>query len=108
MRAARVLAIALLALASLGSGALAGQDAEASKACVKCHDAEELPDMSRSPHAVAADARTPGCVTCHGASPTHVSKPDGVKERPRPDRVFSKASPLPVAERNATCLGCHQ
>src|SRR3954471_8453652 len=98
MRAARVLAIALLALAGMGSAALAGQDAEASKVCVKCHDAEDLPDMSRSAHAVAADARTPGCVTCHGPSPTHVSKPEGVKERPRPDRVFSKASALPAAE----------
>jgi DmsE family decaheme c-type cytochrome len=82
-------------------------DAAASKACVKCHDAEDLPDMSRSAHAMASDPRTPTCITCHGASPTHVNKPAGVKERPRPDRVFTKNTATPASERNAACLACH-
>src|SRR5215212_5291040 len=108
MKPATALAVFVLCLGGLLAPAWAGQHAEESKVCVKCHDAEDLPDMSRSAHAVAADARTPGCVTCHGASPTHVNKPAGVKDRPRPDRVFTKGTATPAGERNATCLGCHQ
>jgi DmsE family decaheme c-type cytochrome len=96
-----------LCLGGLIGTARAGADAEASKACVKCHDKEDLPDMSRSAHAATADARTPTCVTCHGPSPTHVNKPAGVKERPHPDRLFSKSGGSPASERNAACLACH-
>lgn len=90
-----------------GLSAWAGVDDAASKACVKCHDSEDLPDMSRSAHAAAGDARTPGCVTCHGPSPTHVNRPSGVKERPSPDRTFSRNGGSSAAERNAACLTCH-
>ena len=108
MRALPALAAVILCLGGLLSPAwAAGRDAEASKACVKCHDAEDLPDMSRSAHAVAADARTPDCITCHGPSATHVNKPEGVKERPAPDRVFSKNGGAPASVRNDTCLACH-
>ena len=88
--------------------AAAAAEVEASKACIKCHDAEDLPDMSRSAHAVSTDARTPACVSCHGASPTHVNKPDGSRLRPAPDRVFSKNGGSPAGERNAACLTCHE
>lgn len=107
MRVLPALAVVFLCLGGLLGPAWAGVDADVSKACVKCHDAEDLPDMSRGAHAVAADPRTPNCVTCHGASPTHVNKPSGVKDRPRPDRVFSRTGGSPASERNATCLGCH-
>ena len=107
MRALPALAAAILCLGGLLGPAWAGRDAEASKACVKCHDAEDLPDMSRSAHAVAADARTPGCITCHGPSATHVNKPEGVKDRPAPDRAFSKNGGAPASVRNDTCLACH-
>ena len=107
MRIRAALAAVGLCLAGLLQPAWGQVDAAASKACVKCHDAEDLPDMSRSAHAVATDARTPGCVTCHGPSPTHVNKPEGVKERPRPDRVFTKNTTTPASERNAACLSCH-
>jgi DmsE family decaheme c-type cytochrome len=102
----RLIALALL-LCLGGLPAWAGVDEAASRACVKCHDAEDLPDMSRSAHAAAADPRTPGCVTCHGPSPTHVNKPSGVKDRPSPDRVFSRNGGSSAAERNTACLGCH-
>jgi DmsE family decaheme c-type cytochrome len=108
MRLLPALVAIVLCLGGLAGPARAGADADASKACVKCHDAEDLPDMSRSAHAAAADPRTPGCVTCHGASPTHVNKPSGVKDRPRPDRVFSKNGGSAANERNAPCLGCHE
>lgn len=107
MRIQHWVAVIGLCLCALPATATAGVDAAASAACVKCHDAEDLPDWSASTHAVATDPRTPGCVTCHGASPTHVNKPEGVKDRPRPDRVFSKSSGLPASERSGVCLTCH-
>lgn len=105
----RLLAIAAVGLFGLlGSAWPAGVDAPASAACVKCHDAEDLPDSKRHAHSMSTDARTPTCVTCHGASPTHVNKPSDAKERPSPDRVFRKNTKSATSELNTTCLGCHQ
>jgi DmsE family decaheme c-type cytochrome len=87
------------------SGAQAVVDEAASRACVKCHDEEDLPDMRRSAHAATADARTPGCVTCHGPSSAHMER--GGRARPRPDRSFTKNAGSPSAERSAVCLTCH-
>ncbi len=77
------------------------------KLCVTCHDEEDLPDMSKSAHGFAADARVPDCITCHGASPTHAKKPPELKDRPHPDRMFIRAYASPVSERNAACMSCH-
>ena len=128
MRLWPALAAVLLCLGGLVAPAVAVSDAEASKECVSCHDDEDLPDWSGSPHAnpkkkppmsAAAQAlastpmgdpvnpRAPNCTTCHGASPTHVKKPEGAKERPYPDRVFSKTSGLPPQERSQVCQSCH-
>lgn len=107
MRIASVLAALTLCLGGAFVPAQAGVDAAESKVCIECHDSDDLPDMRRSAHAVQADARTPGCVTCHGPSPTHVKKPADAKERPHPDRMFGKTSQLSAADRNATCLTCH-
>ena len=129
MRLLPALTALLLCLGGLASPALAVQkNAEASKACVECHDSDDLPDMSLSPHAErarkppmgdaakamqgspmadAADARTPDCITCHGLSPTHAKKPEDVKERPRPDRVFGRKGTSPAHDRTATCRQCH-
>jgi DmsE family decaheme c-type cytochrome len=108
MRIKRAMAVIALGLFGLvGTAWSAGMDAAASAACVECHDAEDLPDMSRSAHAVTTDPRTPTCVTCHGASPGHVHKQAG-KSQAKPDRMFTKNSPTPIAERNAACLTCHQ
>ncbi|MDH5539014.1 MAG: DmsE family decaheme c-type cytochrome [Rhizobacter sp.] len=107
MRLLPALAAFLLCLGGLLGPARAGVDAEASKVCIECHDSEDLPDMRRSAHAVAADARTPGCITCHGASASHVKKPEGGGERAAPEIVFSKNAGSPASTRNATCLSCH-
>lgn len=106
MRLAHALVLAAVCLAGWIQPARA-DDAAASKTCVKCHDAEEMPDMSRSAHAATGDPRVPQCTTCHGTSTAHLNKIPGVKERPRPDRVFTKNTPTPAAERNAACLSCH-
>jgi DmsE family decaheme c-type cytochrome len=108
MRIKRAMAALALGFFGLvGTGWAAGMDAAASAACVECHDAEDMPDMSRSAHAVATDPRTPTCVTCHGPSPGHVKKEAG-KGQAKPDRMFTKAAPTPIVERNIACLQCHQ
>lgn len=98
-------------LAALAVLALPGwaQDAQRSAACLKCHDSESMPDMSKSAHAFATDKRTPDCVSCHGPSPTHVRKPAGVSERPLPDVTFGKtaANRMSASARSQVCLSCH-
>ena len=112
MRVKRAFIVTALGLFALVGAALpakaAGVDAGASAACVKCHDEEDLADSSRHAHSVTTDSRTPTCITCHGASPTHANKPADVKERPAPDRVFGKHAKVPASELNAACLTCHQ
>lgn len=99
--------------------------------CTTCHDeSETYPVLSigQTAHGTQADRRTPTCVDCHGESKTHVRKPRGADERPKPgltyggqllsvpaeervDRYFGiagKRTSTGVAERNAVCLGCHQ
>ena len=130
MRIKDLLAIVGLCLFGLLGPAMAAPARDASAECVGCHDSDDLPDMSRGPHpsqpdkpppmSAAADAmrlrsmgdtadvRTPTCITCHGASLTHVKKPEGATERPRPDVVFSKKSKLSADQRSDICLACHQ
>jgi DmsE family decaheme c-type cytochrome len=103
------------ALAAIGFGLLAfglggapspahaQQDAAASATCLKCHG-EALEKYARSPHAVTADPRTPGCVTCHGPSQTHAAKMGGVP----PDRSFKGEKALDAEASSAVCLGCHE
>lgn len=82
-------------------------DVAASEGCVECHDDEDLPDMRRSAHAQQADARTPACTQCHGPSPTHAKKPEGVSKRPAPDIVYSRSGGSSAHARNTACLSCH-
>ena len=78
--------------------------------CTRCHDAEsEFPVLAigRTKHGTMADARTPTCTSCHGASEAHLQKVEG-KMRSKPDVRFGKGAPTPVAQRNQACLTCHQ
>ena len=102
----------------IGPVSAATEARDASAECVSCHDGEDLPDMSRSPHAAfarkaqptgaAASDRAPTCITCHGPSLTHVKKPEGVTDLPAPDIGFSKKSKQTSDERSAVCQSCHQ
>lgn len=79
--------------------------------CTRCHDEyEEYPvfAIGKTKHGTVADSRTPTCTSCHGESPTHINKPEGVSERPKPDRTFGKRAKTPAPERDEACLGCHQ
>ena len=78
--------------------------------CTRCHDeSEQYPVLAigKTRHGTRADGRTPTCTSCHGESDRHINKPEGVKERPRPDVVFIGNAKSPAAARNASCLSCH-
>lgn len=81
--------------------------ASGSKDCLECHDDPSVNLILRTPHAQAADARTPfakqGCETCHGPGAAHADNP-GVSMEIR----FGPRSETPAAEQSAVCLGCHQ
>ena len=129
MRIKRLWVIAGLCLLGLAGPVSAVTARDASAECVSCHDEEDLPDNSQGPHAPftrkppmaaaaqqlaqrsmgdATNERTPTCITCHGPSPTHVKKPEGVKDRPAPDRIFGKKTTLSAEQRSAVCQDCHQ
>lgn len=79
--------------------------------CTRCHaDDGESPVLAigKTKHGTVADARTPTCTSCHGESETHVNRPAGVQERPRPERVFGKKSNVGAEVQNQACLTCHQ
>lgn len=110
----------LALLLAAGVGSISDVDAQQARqdkvlkgdaVCTRCHDeTEEYPVLSiaKTRHGVTADNRTPTCTSCHGESETHVNKPPDAKERPKPDRVFGKASTTPMEERSQACLTCHQ
>lgn len=103
MRIGGLLAAVGLGLAALCGTAQAAQDEEASSVCLACHE-EHQQQMARSAHSVATDARTPTCVSCHGASEKHAGDPAEVK----PDRLFKGKAALTAADASAACLGCHE
>jgi DmsE family decaheme c-type cytochrome len=79
--------------------------------CTRCHDAEDSPQIlaiGKTKHGTLADGRTPTCTSCHGESESHVNKPANATERPHPDRMFTKGSTTPIAERNDACMSCHR
>lgn len=79
--------------------------------CTKCHDESEqrpILTMYKTRHGVKADARTPGCQSCHGASEDHVKNPKGTAIRPLPDRRFVGANKSDPKVINETCIACHK
>lgn len=79
---------------------------ERDKVCVSCHDAswdKPILSMYQTKHGNKADARTPGCQTCHGASAEHLKSPSN-----SPDVTFTKNTKSSAEARTNVCLGCHQ
>ena len=79
--------------------------------CVRCHADEgenAVLAIGKTKHGTNADGRTPTCTSCHGESETHVNRPAGAKERPKPERVFGKKTNVSADVQNQTCLTCHQ
>ncbi len=82
---------------------------EGDKNCTVCHDESWKPtvlSIYQTRHGVKADARTPGCQSCHGESAGHRNDPSS---KP-PDVVFgAKSKNLSSPEaRNGACLTCHE
>jgi len=101
------LGVGLVATLGLSGSAWSAAPVTGAAFCVTCHDEDDLPDMSKSAHARKTDARTPDCISCHGASETHARKPANLSVRPAPDRVYGKRSILTAEERSAACQSCH-
>jgi len=109
-----------LAMAVMVHGAGAQEPAKAPRkdlvlrgdaVCTRCHGVDsEYPVLAigQTRHGTVADARTPTCTTCHGVSDTHVNRPSGLTERPKPERVFGRKSATPPGVQNQACLTCHQ
>jgi len=79
--------------------------------CTRCHDeSEEYPVLAiaKTRHGIKADSRTPTCTSCHGESDKHITKPEGAKERPKPDRSFKKGTTTPAEAQNESCMSCHK
>lgn len=79
--------------------------------CTRCHDESELyPVLSigKTRHGVMVDSRLPSCDGCHGASETHINKPEGVKERPKPEFPYGKRTANDVQGHNDVCVSCHK
>lgn len=79
--------------------------------CTRCHGVdEEYPVLAigQTKHGTVADKRTPTCTSCHGASETHINRPAGVSERPKPTVVFNKKGSAQPEAQNQACLTCHQ
>ena len=105
--AALALGLSAAAASAQTKDVVLNQDAQ----CTRCHEESDNPQLlaiGKTKHGTRADGRTPTCTSCHGDSAGHANKPEGVKERPHPDRMFSKGSATPAAERNGACLSCHQ
>ena len=78
--------------------------------CTKCHDesdASPVLAIGKTRHGTKADHRTPSCVSCHGESDKHVNKPEGVKDRPKPDVLFNGLSKSEATAQSGSCLTCH-
>jgi DmsE family decaheme c-type cytochrome len=90
--------------------AAADRTLEGDKVCTSCHDeSENKPVLSiyKTRHGVKADARTPGCQSCHGASTAHVKNTTGASTRPAPDISFGTKGASAEQQQQA-CLTCHK
>lgn len=79
--------------------------------CTKCHDENDdssVLAIGKTKHGSRADGRTPSCTSCHGESLGHLNNPQGLADRPKPDRTFTKGTKTPAAVRNEACMSCHQ
>jgi DmsE family decaheme c-type cytochrome len=104
---------------TLLAGAAAAQDQPKDKVlngdakCTRCHDENDtfpVLAIGKTKHGTRADARTPSCTSCHGASEAHMSHKSGsgAPPRPRPEVTFSKTSKTPYEARSQVCMTCHQ
>jgi DmsE family decaheme c-type cytochrome len=105
-----------LVIAAFGSAAAWSAEPAAvpltgDETCTGCHDETGLkPILSiyQTAHGVKADARTPGCQSCHGASEAHVRNTSKAEVRPATDISFAAGGPTSARAQTETCLTCHE
>jgi DmsE family decaheme c-type cytochrome len=100
-----------LSCASMAADAVADRTLTGDKVCTACHDESEAKAVLaiyKTAHGVKADARTPGCQSCHGPSEAHVKNAAGKEIRPLVDINFGRKDASSVAVQTETCLGCHK
>lgn len=93
--------------AQVSNGLIFNGDAK----CTKCHDENEsnpVLSIGKTRHGTRADGRLPSCIGCHGDSETHVNKPEGKKERPKPTFPFGKQTQNDINGHNEVCASCHK
>lgn len=79
--------------------------------CTKCHDETEaypVLSMATTKHGMKQDGRLPSCVGCHGEGETHVNKPEGMKDRPKPEFPYGKLTANDIDGHNQVCADCHK
>jgi DmsE family decaheme c-type cytochrome len=79
--------------------------------CTRCHDENEsnpVLSIGKTRHGVKADGRLPTCAGCHGESETHINKPEGKKERPKPEFPYGKLTANDIEGHNKVCSNCHK
>lgn len=116
--AARHLSMALLAAVALLAFGFAQAEQkrpdvvlQGDAKCTRCHDENEtnpVLSIGKTRHGVKVDGRLPTCSGCHGESETHINKPEGKKERPKPDFPFGKTTANDVEGHNKVCNSCHK
>jgi DmsE family decaheme c-type cytochrome len=95
------------AAAAARQGATVKTALAADEVCTTCHNetwAKPILSIYQTPHGNRADARAPGCRSCHGPSEGHLAD-----FNTSPDVVFGAASKkLSKADvQSAACLACH-
>ena len=120
----KVILLSLCIISFAFTGFIGGAQADENKAqvskglifngdakCTKCHDENEsnpVLSIGKTRHGTRADGRLPSCVGCHGDSETHVNKPEGKKERPKPTFPFGKQTQNEISGHNEVCASCHK
>jgi DmsE family decaheme c-type cytochrome len=103
-----------LLLAPHAKAASASDALKEDAVCTRCHDhTEAKPVLSiyQTRHGVRADARTPGCQSCHGASEKHMKGDPNQPGRAATDLQYGRGGVYPQSEPEAlagACLQCHK
>ena len=97
---AALMAVGLLA-APQAHAATAAEALQQDAVCTRCHDhTENKPVLSiyQTRHGVKADARTPTCQSCHGASEKHMKGDPDQKGRAATDVQFGHGGVYPPSD----------
>ena len=101
------LVMAAMCLSAAPASAADGKDLvlKGDAKCTVCHDASGSPQLfgiGKTKHGTRADARAPGCTSCHGESTAHAGGSG------KPDINFGRKGASTADAQNGACQSCHQ